>query len=184
MKTIDRTGGPTPRDPAPGKGLIAGLIGGLGGSLAMAAFQGAWSRAFGPPMEPARDDVAGDAAPDSGPVPSTILAANALSRAVAGRDLPGRHAGAAGRAFHLAFGTGLGGVYGVLVEYLSLASVGAGVPFGVIQVPFADEWLVPALDLSGSPEKAPASAHLRSVAAHAVYGLATEWTRRAVRARL
>ncbi len=184
MRAQERTSGLIRQVPAPGKGLIAGLIGGLGGSLAMAAFQGAWSLAVDPSQEPAKHDVAGDAAPDSGSTPSTVLTANALSRAAIGRDVPARHAEAAGRAFHLAFGTGLGGCYGVLVEYQALASAGAGIPFGILQVPFADEWLVPALNLSGSPSRAPVSAHLRTFAAHAVFGLATEWTRRAVRARL
>jgi len=184
MSVNGRIGGPGRRSTAPGKGFVAGLLGGVAGCLAMAAVQVAWSRAFGPRTRPAEDDVAGDAAPGAGPVPSTVRGARALARGVAGREPPARHARAAGRAFHFAFGVGLGGAYGVLVEYVGIASAGSGVPFGALQVLLADELAVPALGLSGPPSRAPTAAHLGSLAAHAAYGLATEWVRRRVRARL
>ncbi len=172
MSVNGRIGGPGRRSPAPGKGFVAGLLGGVAGCLAMAAVQVAWSRAFGPRTRPAEDDVAGDAAPGAGPVPSTVRGARALARVVAGREPPARHARAAGRA------------YGVLVEYVGIASAGSGVPFGALQVLLADELAVPALGLSGPPSRAPAAAHLGSLAAHAAYGFATEWVRRRVRVRL
>jgi len=72
----------------------------------------------------------------------------------------------------------------VLVEYVGVASAGAGVPFGAIQVLVADDLAVPALGLSEPPTRAPASAHLLSLVSHVVYGVTTELVRRGVRARL
>ena len=112
--------------PDPLRGLIAGVAGGVVGCLAMAVFQGAWSRALGPPTRPAEDDVAGDAAPSFSDRPSTVRGAGALARFVTGRELPAKHERAAGRAFHFAFGGALGGAYGVLMEYVPLASAGSG----------------------------------------------------------
>lgn len=170
-------------DPATGKGLIAGLVGGVAGSLAMAAFQLAASRTFVPAIRPAEHDVAGDASADGG-TPSTVRGAKALARVVGGFEVPRRYEAHAGHAFHFAFGTGLGAAYGMLVEHLRIASAGSGLPFGAFQVILADELSVPSLGLSGSPSKAPISAHLGSLAAHMVYGLVTERVRRRVRAAL
>ncbi len=178
---IGRGVGPVP---SPGRGLVAGLIGGLAGSLAMAAFQAAWARAVDPALKPAEHDVAGDAAGDSGREPSTLQAARGLARTFAGLGIPEAHEAAASRAFHFAFGAGLGGLYGVLVEYVGLASIGRGIPFGMAQVLVADELAVPALGLAGTPSRAPAAAHLRSFGAHAVYGLTTDLVRRAALARI
>lgn len=168
--------------PAPGLGLVAGLLGGVAGSLAMVAFHGAWSRALRSPTRPAEHDVAGDAA-DPAAEPSTVRGAQALARAATGRPLEPAAGRVAGRLFHFAFGAGLGGAYGVLAEYVPLVSLGAGIPFGALQVVVADEWSVPALGLSGSPRQAPAAEHLRALGGHIAYGLATELVRRRLRSR-
>src|SRR4051794_25813202 len=184
MPRHDGAGGPGWDEPAPGKGLVAGLIGGLAGSLAMAAVQWAWSRTVGPTLRPAEDDVAGDVASAPGEEPSAIRGAVGLARRVIGREVPAAHSRDSGRSFHFAFGAGLEAAYGVLAEYVGLATVGAGLPFGATQVIFADELSVPALSLSRRPSEAPPSAHLASLAAHAAYGVTTEYVRRRVRARL
>jgi uncharacterized membrane protein YagU involved in acid resistance len=60
-------------------------------------------------------------------------------------------------------------------------TMGFGLPFGFAVWAMADEAVVPALGLSRPPSDYPLSTHAYSVAAHLVYGLATEVTRRAVR---
>ena len=99
----------------------------------------------------------------------------------AGVRLARRHEKTAARAFHFAFGAGLGGAYGILVEYVPMASAGSGLPFGVLQMLFADEVSVPALGLSESPSQAPPEAHLQSLTAHVIYAMVTERTRRGLR---
>jgi len=173
--------------PDPWKGLAAGLAGGLVGSLAMAQVHALLTAARGDGPKPGLDDVAGDAAGGSfalGHEPSTVRGARVASRSLTGRDLPRGWEEAAGRAFHLAFGLALGGAYGVLVEYLPVASSGLGLPFGSLQTLFADEVSVPALGLSDSPAEAPAPAHLASLAGHATFGVAAELVRRRFRAWL
>lgn len=164
------------------KGLASGLVGGLVGSLAMAAFQGIYGRVSRLRVEPARVEVAGDAL--AGTEPSTHRAVQTVARVALGRSLRSGTKRLLGRAFHFAFGTGLGGAYGVLVEYVPPASLGSGIPFGAAQVLVADEMMVPALGLSEPPERAPAGALSYSLAAHMVYGFTTELVRRGVRARL
>lgn len=170
------------RAPEPGSGLAAGLIGGVAGSLAMVAFHGAWSWAFRSPTRPAEHDVAGDAA-NPAAEPSTVRGARALVERVTARPLSAAEARVAGRLFHFAFGAGLGGAYGVLAEYVPFAAAGAGVPFGALQVVFADELSVPALGLSESPRHAPAAEHLRALGAHVIYGVTAELVRRRLRSR-
>ena len=175
----------SPRAVDPFKGLIAGLVGGVAGSLAMVAAQGIWSRATGLSIRPAEHDVAGDAAPaHRAGDPSTVRAARLVVNQTTGHHLDFDPARLAGRFFHFAFGLGMGGAYGVLVEYAPVVAIGSGVPFGTIQMVAADEWGVPALGLSGPPGQAPASAHLGSLVARIVYSLTTEQVRRAIRAQL
>ncbi len=173
----------SPRDPSPFHGLVAGVVGGLIGSAAMVAFQAVASRSAGSSLRPAEHDVAGDAA-NSSAEPSTVRGARLLTHLTLGADVPPRHRQNAGRAFHLAFGVGLGGAYGLLAEYARIATIASGVPFGTLQVVLADEWSVPALGLSEDPRQAPASSHLRALGGHLVYGVVTEQVRRRVRAWL
>ena len=122
----------------PGKGLVAGLIGGMAGSLAMATLQGITARIAGGGPGEALDSVAGDVAADDRSAartvdrpgvhfPSNVRAAGAIARLSTGRDLTRGREAVAGRAFHFAFGTALGGAYGLLVEYAPWASASAGI---------------------------------------------------------
>ena len=195
MTRIDGTAGGAGAGADTWKGLVAGLVGGVAGSLAMAAAQGmlGWARGGGPgaALDPTAGDIAandrrstGRDRPSTDHRPSTVRAVGLLRRAATGHDLPRRHEAMAGRAFHFAFGTALGGAYGLLVEHVRWTSIGAGLPFGAAQVVFADELSVPALELSEPAWRATASARASSLLAHSCYGLATELVRRRVRAWL
>ena len=82
---------------------------------------------------------------------------------------------------HYAFGTVVGGVYGVVAEFAPVVTTGAGVPFGTAVWLGADEIAVPALGLSKPPTQYPLSKHLYAIASHFVYGLTTDVVRRSLR---
>jgi putative membrane protein len=89
---------------------------------------------------------------------------------------------------HYAFGTGMGSLYGAIVEYgprdMRKHAVLSGVGFGSGLFAGADEIVVPALGLSRSPSESPISSHLYALASHVVYGITAGAVRKAVRAAL
>jgi hypothetical protein len=178
----DRRG---PRRPDFWKGLSAGLIGGAAGSLAMMGVQAAIARGAGLPIGPGEFDIAQDARarrrPDRSPDPAPVQAARRLSRRVLGRDVPESGEWAAGQAFHLGFGTAMGGAYGVLAEYAPIVGIGAGFPFGACQAMIADPIVAPALGMGEPIRRVSPWAYLGSVASHATYGVVTEVVRRRAR---
>lgn len=115
---------------------------------------------------------------------ATERAANELSRLLLGRRLGRRERRRAGRALHYAFGAALGAAYGAAVERFPSLAAGRGLPFGALVWLTADEISVPVARLSKAPDEYPLSAHGQSLAAHFVYGFATEAVRRFVRQRL
>ena len=82
---------------------------------------------------------------------------------------------------HYLFGATVGAIYGAYAERLQANSSGAA--FGTTVWLAADEIAMPLLGLSDSTARRPLEMHLQSLAAHLVYGSATEMTRRSVRAR-
>ena len=107
--------------------------------------------------------------------------ANAVSVGLTGRELTKEEKDLGGTAFHYAFGASMGAVYGAAADVLPAVTVGAGVPYGALIWLGADEGVVPLIGLSKTPEKYPASVHASALAAHLVYGLSLEMTRKAVR---
>jgi putative membrane protein len=85
---------------------------------------------------------------------------------------------------HYGFGALTGAAYGVLAELAPGVTRGVGVPFGTAVWLGADEIAVPAFGLSGLPWEHPPSVHARALAAHLVYGVATEGLRRLARRAL
>ena len=169
------------------KGLLAGLLGGLVACWAMNQWLALWQRV-----------VEGDAATRHGrPVvgqggqlaregpderqPPTMHAAAALARRLFLHVPTDCEKQRVGQALHYTFGTATGGLYGSLAEALPALTTAAGVPFGVVVWLLADEIAVPALGLSKPPAHQEHSTHLYAFAAHCVYGLTTECTRRLVR---
>lgn len=112
---------------------------------------------------------------------ATVKAASAISQGLFHHELSEREKKVAGPAVHYGFGTLTGGLYGALAELAPEVTRGAGLPFGTVVWLGADEVAVPAFRLSGPPWEHPPSVHARALAAHLVYGLATEGARRLVR---
>ena len=118
-------------------------------------------------------------------VDATMKAADAIVNVATGGEhlsMEGKQEG--GPIVHYAFGAIMGGVYGGLAEYSSLARSGFGTSFGGALFTGADLLAVPAFNLSPPLNKQPASALATPFAAHIVYGVTTELVRRIVRAIL
>lgn len=116
---------------------------------------------------------------------ATMKVADALvNAATGGRHLSLDQKEKAGPVIHYTFGALMGGLYGGLAEYTSLATTGFGTAFGSVLFSGADLIAVPALNLSESPTEQRPSALATPFAAHLVYGATTELVRRVIRAVL
>lgn len=175
------------------RGMLAGVAGGLVASWIMNFFM----EKAGPKIIDAVATVQGDkhtqalnASPsqsqDGAPKEdATMKAADAIvSTVTGGRHLSMEEKQKGGPIVHYAFGAVMGGLYGSLAEYSPAVRAGFGTVFAGMLFGGADLIAVPALNLSGSPADAPASALATPLAAHLVYGVATEAVRRVVRAAL
>jgi hypothetical protein len=107
---------------------------------------------------------------------------------IAGHKLSHEHKKKAAPFVHYAFGTGMGAVYGTIMELgprdLRRHEFLSGLGFGSMLFAGADEIAVPAAGLSSPPQQVPASSHVYALASHVVYGLTTGAVRKAVRAAL
>jgi uncharacterized membrane protein YagU involved in acid resistance len=78
---------------------------------------------------------------------------------------------------HYALGTTLGAIYGVLAPFTPVeAAAGAG--YGAVVWIDADEIAVPLAGLAQSPTETRLSSHIRAGAAHVVFGVVTNFTRK------
>jgi putative membrane protein len=167
------------------KGAVAGVAGGLIAAWIMNRFQAGLSKASEALMpsggqEPGREQSSGQSEGED----ATGKAADAISEALLDRKLTGHEKAAAGPVVHYLFGSAVGCVYGVAAELAPATALGWGLPFGSAVWIGADEIGVPAAGLSKSPASYPPSTHISALAAHLVYGAATDLVRRAVRAVL
>jgi uncharacterized membrane protein YagU involved in acid resistance len=154
------------------KGAVAGLAGGLAASYVMNQFQSLSAKL----VEQDGQEKEGEDA--------TVKTAEAISEGLFHHELTPSEKKVAGPAVHYSFGALTGGVYGALAELNPTVTRGAGLPFGTAVWLGADEVAVPAFHLSGPPTSTPPSVHVQALAAHLVYGLATETVRRLVRRAL
>ncbi len=171
------------------KGLVAGLVGGLVAAWTMNQFQAAWTRiaegsekSHGAQSMQPSDGSSGDQSQDVNEQDdATVETAKVISKEVFGHELQESEKEPAGAAVHYTFGTVTGGLYGALAEVSPQVTRGAGVPFGAAFWLIADEVTVPLLGLSKGPTEYPVSTHVYSFASHLVYGVTTEFSRRALR---
>jgi putative membrane protein len=160
--------------PSPWKGLVAGAGAGLVGTLVMTGLQVAWSR----PQRSTRDN---GSAPPSSDEPATVKAARSTSRLILRRDIPSERRARAGQVVHYGFGTGVGALYGLAVEYSPAIAAAHGAPFGTGLMLAADEIAVPAFGFSAPPTRQPASTHVQALVAHIVYAVTVEGVRGVLR---
>jgi len=178
------------------KGLAAGLIGGLVASWTMNRFQDVWMKLADSPSSGAESQQQAEGQEsgqglqqaqkksDEEQDDATVKTASAISEGLFDHKLTKSEKKIAGPAVHYAFGTSVGGLYGVAAELAPEVAVGAGLPFGAAFWLVADETALPLLGLSKGPTAYPVSTHVYALASHFVYGLTTELVRRGVRGAL
>lgn len=110
--------------------------------------------------------------------PATVKAANRVTEAATGRQVPESAEATADEAVHYGLGMVLGLAYGASAEYLPEVTAGQGSVFAAATWAGLDEAAVPLAGLSPPPWKSGASTHLYSFASHLVFGLTLEATRR------
>ena len=161
------------------KGLLAGGAAGAAGSLAMNQFQNLWTK-----ISEQRNKREHSQSDESASEDATVKAAAKVAE-ITGHRLSDQQKKKAGPIVHYAFGTGMGALYGALLEtgprHLGRHALLSGLGFGGMLFAGVDEAVVPALKLSGSPAKTPLSSHLYALASHVVYGLTTGAVRKRVR---
>ncbi len=164
------------------KGIVAGAVAGLVGTWAMSEAQRLWTHVVdGDARESAggRHD-ARDWQERSEHQNSNELAAQAIARHMLGRRLTRRELRFAAPLTHYLFGAAMDAVYGAYAQRRQAPTSGAG--FGTTVWLAADEIAMPILGLSQSTARRPLEMHLQSLAAHLVFGTATEMTRRSLQA--
>jgi hypothetical protein len=169
-----------------GTGALAGAIGGLLGSLAMSYAQHLWTLAAdgdAPRSAGGKHDAREWQERIEGQN-SNEIAAQAIARGVAGRELTRDELKIAAPVAHYVFGTVVGALYGALAASSRGNRAVQGSAFGIAVWIAADEIAMPLLSLSGSPAERPLETHLQSLASHLVYGVVAELTREAITAQL
>jgi hypothetical protein len=174
----------------PWKGLVSGLAGGVAGTLAMVAFRAGVAEAAKRRARRAEDRRAVEAVEEGHTWTQTQreteaepdAPTEALSRPAAG-ELAEHHARAA-LAVRYGLGTSFGALYGLACEWHADLGALGGAPLGAAVMLLTDEVALPLSKLSPSPLSLPAAAHGEAFAAHVLYGLVCEATRRQVRGLL
>ena len=153
-----------PPPPTRWKALFAGALGGLIGSLAMSEFH-----SLSPHAESHSQGVDED---------STVKAASAISQTLFHHRLTPAQKEMAGTAVHHAFGTVMGALYGVFVDFRDSGRLGWGLSFGATVWLGAHVITVPALGLSKPITGEAPAVEAFEFASHLVYGGVTEGVRR------
>ncbi len=174
------------------KGTVAGVVGGLAGAWVMNRFQSMLSQASKAAKAAGQSEQGSGPQPrsgrsrrqqsgQSGGEPSTVKLAETVSRELFKHPLSRQEKQVAGPAVHYGYAMLVGGLYGALAEETPVVTMGAGVPYAAGLWLLGDEMVVPILGLSKPPTAYPASTHASALAAHLVFGLALDLTRRVVR---
>jgi putative membrane protein len=152
----------TPRKRSISKGLLAGLVGGLAGAGAKMIAE----KVFPPRTQ--------------GQTPPPVL----FAENVAGRRLPEQERELALQGIHWIFGALAGAAYGALVEMEPSLGAWHGAAFGITLNRITHETILPHLGLTAPPGSQPTQERISEWVTHAVYGVATDSVRRAVRRAL
>src|SRR5438045_1208977 len=113
---------PEQTDTEPVRGLLCGLAAGLAATWAMTQFQRGWLKALKSASPEQHHDQRQHEQGEHAPV----KVARVLSRTVLDHDVPPARRERAGTFVHYAFGTLMGGIYGVTTEYVPQERAGFG----------------------------------------------------------
>ncbi len=162
-----------------GKSMLIGAVSGLAASWVMNQYWKAESK-LKEQLQPAQSDSSQVEQRQHEPENPTVEVAQAVSRTLAGQELPDKFKQQAGAAVHYAFGATTGALYGLLTEIAPAARLGFGLAYATAVWLAADEIMLPVLKLSRPPNQYPLSKHVEGLGAHLVYGATTEGLRRAL----
>ena len=149
--------------------LVVGAAAGLVAALAMNLFQSAWTR------------LAGSEEPDE---TAASRAADAVSQEVSGEPVKRSAKKSADRVVHYLTGAALGGLYGLGGGFMPALMRGGGALFGGTIWVLADEVAVPMLRLGPAPTKTGIQDHALGLAAHLVFGMVLDLSRRTLNAAI
>ena len=164
---------------------MAGVIGGLAGTWTMSEAQRVWTHAVdgeAPPESAAGKHDARDWQERDEGQNSNEIAAQAVATRVIGRRLDRGELAVGAALMHYSFGAAVGALYGAYAS--RRRRPGTGVGFGLMVWLLADEIAMPLLGLSDSTLRRPLEKHLHSIAAHIVFGMATEQARSTIQHQL
>ena len=157
------------------KGIVAGAAGGLVASWVMGQFHGVASKTSEKlmPKDTFRElqRAAADAQEATAKVAERVL----------GRRLRSSERERAKPIVHYAFGSAVGAIYGTSAEYIPFVRKFAGAPFGAAVFAGADQFALPALNLTKKPPEYPLAMHGAELGSHIVYGMTLEGVRKLVR---
>ena len=148
--------------------IAAGAFGGIVASYVMNQAQRALKE-LQKKREPKQDQFAAEEASDEN---ATVKAAASVAHAVGAGPIPDEKKATAGNAIHYGVGAALGAFYGGVASKAPGITMGYGIAYGGAAWLFGDETAVPALGFA--PSSNPLSTHLNALAAHCIYGFATD----------
>jgi putative membrane protein len=146
------------------RGLLVGAAAGLAGAALMGR-----SHTLVAKLVPKSSSSGEDA---------TERVANAVARKFTGRKLGRSRKKMGGQIVHLAFGAGMGALYGLLADAFPAITAGGGTALGTGLYVGAHGITVPLLGLAPSPIRNGPAQESPEFAAHLVYGLVTETVRK------
>jgi hypothetical protein len=160
--------------------VAAGAAAGLAGTWVMSLVHQPIMRSGGEATRRREKEAQG------GMPPATIRAAEAAA-GVAGKPLSPERKRVGGKLVHYAYGIAWGVGFALAARSLARSAplrwpLAAGAAFGAALWVLSDEVLVPLFRFSRPPTRYPASTHVKGLAAHLVYGVATEASWRLFRA--
>ena len=145
--------------------IAAGAFGGIVASYVMNQAQRALKE-LQKKREPKQDQSAAEEASDEN---ATVKAAESVAQAVGAGPIPNEQKES---AIHYGVGAALGAFYGGVASKAPGITMGYGIAYGGAAWLFGDETAVPALGFA--PSSTPLATHLNALAAHCVYGFATD----------
>ncbi len=161
------------------KGIIAGAAGGLAASWVMGQVHGIAGKTSEKVMPKDKFRELQRASADA--QEATAKVAERVVRPLLGRRLRQSERERAKPIVHYAFGSTVGALYGALAEYAPFVRKFAGAPFGAAVFAGADQFALPALNLTKSPREYPLAMHGTELGAHVIYGMTLEGVRWVVR---
>ncbi len=147
---------------------LMGAVSGLGASWVMEKVQ-ARIQGLGSERVKQREKEAHQRAGE----PATVKVAGAAAGRL-GIDLTEPQKLKAGTIAHYMYGAAWGAILGIAERKLRIPLLLAGAAFGAALWLVSDEILIPMFGLSLKPTSYPPSVHAKSLAAHVVYGAATD----------